>query len=72
MLNFELLKPNAKIKMNGKKYTVTKCGELGADLEGPRGGVVTLIQNIHNPQQWTAITSGYRCKATPVRSIEAA
>ena len=57
--------------VNGKTYTVAKAGTHGADLLGPRGARLVLIQNIHNPEDWTLITDSLRPRSIPVVSIEA-
>jgi len=43
----------ANIVINGtKKFTVTKIGGFSMDLVGPRGGRMSIIQNIHNASVW--------------------
>ena len=59
-----------QVKVNGKRYTVEKAGECGADLVGPRGGHASVVQNIHSGR-WTLIHSA-TARAEAVTSIEVA
>jgi hypothetical protein len=61
---------NREVKINGHHLTVRKVGDLGADLQGPRGAWYHLIQNIHNPDVWTLLDNSAKCRATRITSVE--
>lgn len=60
-----------KIKVNGKKYTVKKVGQIGFDLVGPRGGRCSVVRNIHNPDYMGIIHDGrWNANGGDVETIE--
>lgn len=64
-----------QLKVNGKVYTVvSRYGfrpETGiVELQGPKGGPATLVQNLKHGY-WTLLKmQGYRAKEIPVTSME--
>ena len=58
-----------QIRINGRKFTVTKHGECGFDLVGPRGGQATAIQNIHDRRNVWLIYGGMNVKSEPITSM---
>lgn len=61
---------NAKaVLVNGKKYEVANVGTMTVTLVGPRGGAVSMIQNIHSGR-WYVITGGMKPRSIPVETLE--
>ncbi len=72
MTNTKNLEAGQRIRINGRRtvYTVTKAGEMGADVQGPRGGSKTIVQNIHSGRLSLIWVQGLRGRSEPVETIE--
>lgn len=58
-----------EVKINGKKYTVSKIDEFTVELLGARGSSNTMVQNKSNPLSWS-IFSNRTFREFEVTSVE--
>ncbi len=62
-----------KIRINGTRtvYRVVASGEIGFDVRGPRGGLRSIVRNIHRADDLTmVIMAGYSARSERIESIE--
>jgi hypothetical protein len=63
----------SKVRINGRPtvYTVVKSSEMGFDLRGPRGGLRSVVRNIHRADDLTIIVmAGISARSERIDSIE--